>query len=254
MPPRVRPRAANCDLATIYFFVETIPYTQKTMDAYVFPFDTCELVHTGAMVAQPASASINAISTVMLVAATWIARTSSVRLTLLCYAAFEAWHTWSHIVHIAGHAQKRVVHVLGLLMAFSTLSMIQSLSRRAPMSPTFVGVLVMLLAIDLTITWASTVDILGIASGLAVFVWIVCGRWRYLPRHVRRALLFVVPAIGMLLAMFVNEAVNCKKMLDVSAAFPYHALIEIVGLMLFASISYLWLMWESKAVQDNEPQ
>lgn len=215
------------------------------MDSYVFPFDTCEVAGTDAIVAQPASASINAISTAMLVVAASLARTSSVRLTLLCYAAFEAWHTWSHTVHVAGHLQKRVVHVLGLLMAFSTLWMIQSLTRRrAPMSPMFVGVLVMLLAVDLAITWTSTVDILGIASGLAVFVWIVCGRWQYLPRHVRRALVYVVPAVGVLLALFVNEAVNCKKMLDAYASFPYHALIEIVGLVLFASISYLWLRWE----------
>ena len=72
--------------------------------------------------AQPVSMGVNLA---LVVAATY-ARTTPVRVTLAFYALFEAWHTWSHTRHQSGRVQKRVVHALGLLMAFATLWMIQS--------------------------------------------------------------------------------------------------------------------------------
>jgi len=211
--------------------------------SYTFPFDTCEVPSLGS-VAQPTSAMINGISTLVLVGASMYATLPAVRTTLGTYALFEAWHTWSHMIHISGPSQKRVVHVLGLLMAFATLWMIQSLTN-APMDAMFTGVLFSLLLVDFAITLSSKMDIVGIATGLSIFVWIVCGRWKYLPLYVQQSLIYIVPAVGFLLLLFVNEAVNCKKMQGIYV-FPYHAAIEVVGLVLFTWLAYLWLLWESR--------
>lgn len=210
--------------------------------SYRFPFNTCEPLHNGP-IAQPISAAINLVSTAVIILLCFVHKPRpAVVGTLVTYAIFEAWHTWSHAIHIPGRVQKRVVHILGLAMAFATLGMIQSLSNHAPLGSCFLTVLALLVAVDaLAVTNGS--DLLGIATGLAIFSWVVVGRWQVLPNPVRRALVGVLPGVALLLLLFVNEAANCSALLEWKRL-PYHALVEMLGLVLFVWVSHTWIVWD----------
>ena len=209
---------------------------------YRFPFDTCECVSKNPYAAQPFSALINAISTLLLSSlCTLFSPCIEVTAVLSTYAMFEAWHTWSHMQHVPGKLQKRVVHVLGLTMAFVTLWMIQSLSCNAAFTPLFLSVLIVLISLDV-VTIITQNDFAGIATGLSIFAWVVAGRWEILPVFVRDALVWLLPGVGALLLLFINEAINCEKLLK-WRRLPYHAIIEIWGFALFAYVSVIWIKW-----------
>jgi len=188
--------------------------------------------------------SINLFSTIALLAAAAYAQTTPLRVTLASYALFEAWHTWSHIQHQPGNTQKHVVHALGYAMAFSTLWMIQEFSRTT-LPPAFLMVLGALCIADIIAQWAApkTSDIPMIFTGLAIFAWIVLGRWSVFPKSVKRAVPWLIGGLVLLLGLFVNEALNCHKMQS-AHPFPYHAVIEVLGTVLFISLALMWLDWE----------
>lgn len=209
---------------------------------YTFPFSTCEIPSAeGSLVAQPASMSINLFSTVALLAAAAYAQTTPLRVTLASYALFEAWHTWSHIQHQPGNTQKHVVHALGYAMAFSTLWMIQAFSRTT-LPPAFLMALGALCIADIVAQWVTS-DIPMIFTGLSIFAWIVLGRWSVFPKSVKRAVPWLIGGLVLLLGLFINEAQNCQKM-QTAHPFPYHAVIEVLGAVLFISLALVWLEWE----------
>ena len=151
--------------------------------------------------------------------------------------------------HVPGKFQKSVVHILGLAMALLTLWMIQSLTCNAPLTFTCVSVLLLLLALDIAAIVAQH-DLAGIATGLGIFAWIVAGRWSILPNFVRKALIWLLPAVGILLLMFLNEAVYCESLLK-QKPLPYHAVIEIWGLVLFVYVSAIWIKWGRMSKRCN---
>lgn len=44
--------------------------------------------------------------------------------------------------------------------------------------------------------------------------------------------------ISMIILLIINEKNNCKKLMKKYNKFPFHILIEIVGIILFSTISY----------------
>lgn len=205
---------------------------------YKFPFDTCEPRRLGAAVLQPVSAAINAASTVLLLACASFASNGYVSATLLTYAAFEAFHTYTHARHVPGPWQKRAVHALGLAMALATLVML--IHFLGPPGASYWAALAVLVALD-GAALATGADLLGVATGLGVFAWVVVGRWASLPQDVRACLQYVLAGTLMLLLLFVNEALHCPALLR-WRALPYHAAIELLGLALFAGLARAWLL------------
>jgi hypothetical protein len=96
--------------------------------AFRFPFTTCE-TNTKGVVSQPFSATVNAIKCLTLLSLSCFARTNPIRILLISFACFEAWHTFSHVKHIEGNIQTNGVHVLAYFMTFTTLYAILHLSK-----------------------------------------------------------------------------------------------------------------------------
>lgn len=187
--------------------------------------------------------SINLVCALSLFVAAAYAQTPPLCATLVSYGLFEAWHTWSHIHHQSGNTQKNVVHLLGYVMGFSTLWMIQSFTRTT-LPPDFLIVLGLLCILDIVAQIAcKTSDIPMIFTGLSIFAWIVLGRWGVFPRQVKRMVPWLITGVVVLIALFINEAENCHRMQRVYP-FPYHAVIEVLGSTLFLSMAMMWLGWE----------
>jgi hypothetical protein len=209
---------------------------------YKFPFSTCEHPTKHALVQQPYSTAINALSTLVLFMFAMFARTLPVQTTIIVYALFEAWHTMSHMQHIPGKIQKFVVHALGLSMAFATGWAIQSFTN-APVTMWYIAPIVVLVIVDTLVTTLYKNDLLGFATGLAIFAWVVIGHWSYYPTFVKNTVVWLLLGVVILMALFVNEWKNCDRM-QKWRVLPYHALIEVLGLVLFSVLALLLLKWE----------
>lgn len=136
-----------------------------------------------------------------------------------------------------------MVHALGLIMAFATLWMIQSFTH-APMPIPFIAVLSVLCVLDV-VTQVAERDIAGMATGLAIFAWVVIGRWAILPAVVKSVMPWLLCGLVLLLALFINEDWNCRRMQE-AHPFPYHAVIEVLGEAMFIALALMWLACEAR--------
>ena len=210
---------------------------------YVFPFNTCEVPDNDSLVKQPVSAVINLISTIILFYLATKAKTTHVSFLLFCYGLFELWHTISHIVHIENnkYLQTNVVHILGYLIAFSSLWSIQQLSGKVN-SMLFYKILAIIVLIDLY-TWVEIKGVWTIFTGLSIFAFIIFGSIDKLSPQFQNSLPLFISGLLLLFILFVNENINCDKMLKYHK-FPYHAIIEVLGLIMFVALSKQFLNWE----------
>lgn len=212
----------------------------------VFPFFTCETPDTHAFVAQPVSAAINLITVLALAYVFTQAQSTPARAAIGSYIAFEAWHTFSHVKHLAGTIQTNVVHSLGYVISATTLAAILLTSGTASgpsgpsgpsssPSPLFWIVLAAAIATDLVV-WYNVGGIYTIFTGLSILAVIIVGLYPQLPDKLKRRLPFMLVGLALLAVLFVNEAKNCDAMMD-AYKFPYHAAIEIVGFALFVALA-----------------
>ena len=208
---------------------------------YIFPFSTCERSDTSSWLAQPYSAFVNATSTLILLAMMIQADPLVSKLALLSYALFEGWHTFSHMVHVQGEIQTLVVHILGYLISFTTLAAIIILSRSGMPAWWFLLGLAVIIAIDIVL-FIKVGGLPIIISGLAIFAFIVAANYKLLPPHFYYLLPYFMVGLALLIALFVNESYNCQSMME-ARQLPYHAITEIVGLVLFTMLGWCFVKW-----------
>ena len=209
---------------------------------YTFPFDTCEIPSPGSLISQPFSAGINFAVTVFLVAYLFRAKTSFVRLVIVSYALFQAWHTFSHAYHIQGSIQTNIVHVLGYFMTFSTLAAILYLSGES-LSGGILLILVLLVACDLSY-WLFVKGIATVFTGLLIFSFVIVIHWKVLPVFFRKRLIWMIPCTALIFVLIINEKLNCEAMVNQWGNLPYHIAIEIIGGILFCALADAFIQWD----------
>jgi hypothetical protein len=200
------------------------------MQSYTFPFDTCEKATTSAL-AQPWSVFFNCISlgviSYFLIKSIRSQQFNTIPLFLSLFA-FEAWHTFSHVRHVPGNIQVRVVH--GLAYAVSA-SVLIALCRFSPPSTWLLAILGGLVLFDI-FAFANLPVVFYIASQLAIVVTILIWYYPLLEKQKQGTIHKFVLVIFIIILAFVNESANCNAMMD-HFNFPYHALIEAVGVYAF---------------------
>ncbi len=142
--------------------------------------------------------------------------------------AFEAWHTFSHVRHVPGNIQVRVVH--GLAYAVSA-SVLIALCRFSPPSTWLLAILGGLVLFDI-FAFANLPVVFYIASQPAIVVTILIWYYPLLEKQKQGTIHKFVLVIFIIILAFVNESANCNAMMD-HFNFPYHALIEAVGVYAF---------------------
>jgi len=215
------------------------------MSDYLFPFKTCEARVDGP-VAQPYSFVVNLVSTIVLLGFVCKASNNYVKIMLLTYAIFEAWHTYSHMKHLSGEYQKDVVHVLGYLLSITTLLAIYSLSKKKLSSMPILTMILLLCVVMFDIY--AVIEMKGIyslLSGLMILVVVIITHLHLFPSSFKRLTKWLFPGIILLGILLVNESYQCEKMMSFKQL-PYHVLVEVVGLALFVMLGYGFLRWDRK--------
>jgi hypothetical protein len=101
-----------------------------------------------------------------------------------------------------------------------------------------------MIIIDLYI-WIKIKGIWTIFTGLSIFAIIIFGSIDKLNSQFKSSIPYFLIGLLLLFILVVNENRNCDKMLEYHI-FPYHAIIEVLGLIMFVALSKQFLYWESQ--------
>lgn len=204
--------------------------------SYIFPFNTCEPSGT-LLIAQPWSFALNCISTIVLTRQYTLAKTRQVQNALISFISFEAFHAFSHAIWYQW--QRLVVHLLVYAMSVSVFNAMGALTRHCSRIPKYATLTA--IAIDLTAyVWTWEISIL---TGLAVLATVIVSHFPFMPVDIRKRFMIITIGMVVLYNMFLNELWNCEDMFRLKIL-SYHAVVEVVGLILFNYMGRTFLIWE----------
>jgi hypothetical protein len=196
---------------------------------YTFPFDTCEKPRNS-FFAQPYSVTINFLSTIIVLYFLWQTHTLHAFILLFSLLLFDLSHTFSHFIHIKSSIQITLVHVLAYILNFAFLYALYKYTNKLP-SVALIIFLVFILSFDVYAFFNLSL-LYYIFTQIIFFFSIFIYYYGSLSKGMKNKLNILLILIGIIYIGFVNEAFNCKRMLEMYPNFPFHAIIEI--LILFA--------------------
>jgi hypothetical protein len=203
------------------------------MGEYTFPFSTCEPPRDD-VIAQPFSAAANLVTCSIILF--FLLRTTHFYTfaLLLSILVFEAFHTFSHIVHIEGPIQINITHFLTYVMNVAFFAVFYHHTHFFP-SVGFLFYMAGLILLDIyAFSNFGFVYYLGTQS--LVFISILLYYFTLLPVKVQTSIYWICGLVSFVILLFINEQLNCESMLAFYPDFPYHVFIESVGIILFYTI------------------
>lgn len=204
------------------------------MKEYTFPFSTCETPQKDGVAAQPFSAAANLMTCCIIIFFLLQTKHFYTFSLLLSILLFEAFHTFSHIVHIEGPIQINITHFLTYVMNAAFFAVFYHYTHVFP-SEMFLFYMLALIALDIyAFSNFDFVYYLGTQS--LVFISILLYYFTLLPAKVQTSIYWICGLVAFVILLFINEQYNCERMLAFYPDFPYHIFIESVGIILFYTI------------------
>jgi hypothetical protein len=199
------------------------------MNEYIFPFDTCEKKQD--IIAQPYSVFVNILNCLIIIYYLNKAKTNHSKYLLLSFLLFESLHTIAHAVHIKSSIQSNLTH---LSSYFVNIFLLYYFYKQTNIKPTneFIAILLIILLFDFYFVHKSmTINFIGTQT--AIFLLILIYYYTNMPIKIKNNIHKIIFLAGCVMLLLINEKLNCKKMLNKYPNFPFHCLIEIIGLYLF---------------------
>jgi FtsH-binding integral membrane protein len=203
------------------------------MGEYTFPFSTCEPPRDDG-IAQPFSAAMNLITCCIIFFFLLHTKHMYTFALLLSILVFEAFHTFSHIVHIEGPIQINITHFLTYLMNATFFAVFYHYTHYLP-STLFLIYMAALIALDIY-AFSHWGFVYYLATQSLVFISLLVYYYTRLPEKVQNSIYWICGLVAFVICLFINEQMNCDKMLAVYPDFPYHLFIESTGVLLFYTI------------------
>jgi hypothetical protein len=206
-----------------------------------FPFNTCEEPNKKAWIAQPVSAFINFITCLILIYLFLKAKTLIIRLLIFAFILFEIFHTFSHIQHIDGAIQSNIIHGIWYFLSFMILIASIKITKKYPNIYTIL-ILLLIIIIDINLFFQPN-KLYMIFTALTLPVVIVLSYYNLYPIYIKKAIPYLIGLLIIVGIFLINEKINCEYMIKY-AKLPYHAIIEIIGMILFITLAYVFLQTE----------
>lgn len=207
-----------------------------------FPFKTCEKPNIDGIIAQPVSATINIITCIILLYYALIAKTTTIRLLIISFILFQAYHAYSHMKHIDGHIQSNVIHVIWYFVSFMILIASIKITKHPPHHYTII-LLSIIIFIDIYLS-LFTDKLYMIFTGFSLPIIITLSYYNLYPDYMKKNIPYLILLLVVVVILILNEKINCENMISF-AIFPYHAFIEILGLILFSSLANIFIKSET---------
>jgi hypothetical protein len=200
------------------------------MSEYTFPFNTCEKPNKNG-IAQPYSALFNLINCIIIFYFLLKTKQTYTFILLFSILCFELFHLFSHIVHVNGSIQINITHSLTYFMNLAFFYAFYCYTNKLP-SYEFVFYLIALICLDIYSIFNLTI-IYYLLSQSVIFISLLLYYFPLLPKFIQNSVYQIIFFVGIILLLFLNEKYNCEKMLKMYSHFPYHILIETIGILLF---------------------
>jgi hypothetical protein len=216
---------------------------QNNNNNIFFPFYTCEEPYNNNnYIAQPVSAIINIITCIILAFFLIKAKTKTIKLLLLSFIIFQGYHAYSHIKHIDGSIQSNVIHTIWYFLTFMILLTSIKITNKRP-SIYMIIILIIVIIIDLYILIKSNIKLYMIFSAFMLPIIIVLFYYKYYPSYIKKTIPYLIILLFVVIILILNEKFNCELMMSY-ANLPYHGIIEILGLILFTILGYIFFKSE----------
>ena len=201
------------------------------MSEYTFPFNTCEEKTDDGIFAQPYSAIANIITCFIIIYFLLKTENTYSFLLLLSILAFEAFHAFSHMVHIPGTMQINITHTLAYCTNITFLNMFYNVTH---VFPDYVFLIYLCIVVMFDIyAFFNFAFVYYLASSSLILISILLYYYPILPTQVKNDIHIIIAIILIIIGMFFNESYNCNTMLSAYPGMPYHIIIEITGMYLF---------------------
>lgn len=215
-----------------------------------FPYDTCEASNKDSLVKQPFSFGVGVVTLLILAWFAWNSKTIESKVLLSALFLFEAFHVYSHFVHVQDFIQTRVIHGLAYLVNAVLLWALSSSTRHLP-EIWIIAVLTGLITLDIY-AFLYMPLVAYISTQFLIFVTIIAYFLRWLPTTIKQWIPWLSGIMIFIVILEINEQVNCASFMQWAPWFPWHIFIELAGLaaimviaMMFSGIGIARLMlWD----------
>jgi hypothetical protein len=194
--------------------------------SFTFPFKTCESPNKSG-VAQPWSASVNVMISIMIFYFFINSNTFYSKMMLFWLLLFELMHTFSHSIHIPGHLQYYITHFLFVITTFSFFFVLYNYTHVLP-SLYYLIAIILLAIIDIYVLIKGESFAYGVLTYFSIIILLLVFYYPFFNTLIKRNLKYIFGLISLIIFLLFNEMFNCKWLLE-RFRFPYHILIEIVG-------------------------
>ncbi len=103
-------------------------------------------------------------------------------------------------------------------------------------------ILLLIIIIDINLFFQAN-KLYMIFTALTLPVVIVLSYYNLYPIYIKKAIPYLIGLLIIVGIFLINEKINCEYMIKY-AKLPYHAIIEIIGMILFTLLSYIFLQTE----------
>lgn len=200
------------------------------MSGYTFPFSTCEKPNKNG-IAQPYSSLLNLINCLIIFYFLIKTKKNYTFILLFFILCFELFHVFSHSIHITGSIQINVTHILSYCINIAFLFFFYSYVKKIP-SIWFIIFYVFLIFFDIYAFLNMNV-VYYIFSQALLFLSVLFYYYPFLTKNIKNKINIIFFLVIIIILLFLNEKYNCEKMMSIYPYFPYHILIEIIGIILF---------------------
>jgi hypothetical protein len=200
------------------------------MSEYTFPFSTCEKPNKNG-IAQPYSSLFNLINCIIIFYFLLKTKKSYTFILLFFILCFELFHVFSHSIHIPGSIQINMTHMLSYFINIAFLFFFYNYLKKIP-SIWFIMFYVFLIFFDIY-TFFNMNVVYYIFSQALLFLSVLFYYYPFLTKTIKNKINIIFFLVILIIFLFLNEKYNCEKMMSIYPYFPYHILIEIIGIALF---------------------
>jgi hypothetical protein len=200
------------------------------MSEYTFPFSTCEKPNKNG-IAQPYSSFLNLVNSLIIFYFLVQTKKNYTFILLFFILWFELFHVFSHSIHISGSIQINITHMLSYCINFAFLFFFYNYAKKIP-STWFIVFYVFLISFDIY-AFCNMNVVYYIFSQALLFLSVLFYYYPVLTEKIRNKINIIFFLVLLIIILFLNEKYNCEKMMSIYPHFPYHILIEIIGLVLF---------------------
>jgi hypothetical protein len=206
------------------------------MSKYTFPFDSCEKPQQtieigGVKIAQPWSVAANMVS--IFVILYFLLKTKKVYTFLLIFMflLFESFHTFSHAIHLEGNIQYHIVHILATLINVCYLYAFYRSTKVFP-SKFFIAFITAVEIVDIY-AFNHFSFLYTFITQIVIFISVFLYYKPHLPSKYQGNIPYIIAIAILITLVLANERFNCEKMLTVFPDFPFHMIIESLGIIAF---------------------